>query len=489
MEENYSKSLNDRALNFINENKKNGIKIGRIRLARYLGVNEKKARNILDTFKIFGIIKDDCNNQTEKKDNKKKANSNKKNDNSNLDSKITIKETKNSQEVSGNFKSLEELIEKCNIDLSIWECYDYAITNGEWDVASKSRDQKLTWKIKDDNKGNPIQLMEGYSNRANEFVTQKNKKFNISAKFRLKKTIIYKDTFKEELIEDIKRNIELINLSKDIKQKTFYINKNETSFCLEISRFDLHFGKLIWGEETGGTNYDSKIAKELYLESGQYLMNEAKRICKIDKILLPLGNDFFNSDNNLPFPTTTNGTAQQDDLRWQKTFRQGRQLITDDINYLNQFAPIDMKMIQGNHDTQKSFYLGDALECLFLHNKNVNIDNNANYQKYWSYGNLLLGFTHDSSNLHRLTTTMQFDRPDLWFNSKFREWHLGHIHHTKKLEILTEEDMQGITVRFLRTLMPTDGWENAQKYKSNKGAEGFIWSKDKGLYHHIPFNI
>lgn len=399
--------------------------------------------------------------------------------------KSEIKDKGNIKEVSGTFSDLDDLILKCKIDTEIWECYDFHVTDGEWEVASKYRDQNLTWTKGMNNKGEDIQIMEGHAIRKNEFIKTTNKKFQISAKFRLKATIIYKDTFKDELIKDFKA------LAK--KQKTTYqpfnINKNETTFALEVNRFDLHYGKLVWGEETGGSHYDTKIAKELYEEAGAYLLNEARRICKIDRIFLPVGQDFFNSDNSMPFPSTTKGTPQQEDLRWQKTFRNGRVLVAEDIVKFSEVAPVKVVIIPGNHDFQKSFFLGDALECLFQGNPNVQIDNSANPIKYLSYGTVLLGYVHDAGSVQRLSTTMQYDVPDLWMNSKFREWHIGHIHHSKKLEIMTEEDKQSITIRYLRTMMPTEGWENEQQYRSMKGAEAFIWSKTNGLFHMIPFNL
>jgi len=404
----------------------------------------------------------------------------------------------NSQEIDGNFTSLEELIEKSNIDTTIWECYDFQIIEGQWDVASKNRDQDLTWKIVNDSKGNPIQLMEGHATRKNDFVIQKNKKYHIRAKFRLKPGIYNKDNFKSELLEDIK-NLTKIENSK-IEILKINLNSNKTHFALEINRFDLHYGKMIWGEETAGgynsesqeNNYDVKKAQELYNEAGKYLLNEAQKICKIDKIIIPVGNDFFNSDNSIPFPITTKGTPQQEDMRWQKLFRQGRILLAHDLmimKKLNPNAVIGVPVIPGNHDFQKSFYLGDALECMFLNDPQVVIDNSPNPHKYWHYGNTLIGFTHEAKSLNRLGTTMQEEIPEMWFKSKYREWHLGHIHHSKKVELLTEEDRQSITFRWMRTLMPYDAWENTENYKSQKGAEAFIWSKDKGLYHMIPFNI
>src|SRR5208283_3201176 len=114
--------------------------------------------------------------------------------------------------------------------------------------------------------------------------------------------------------------------------------KKEENNLLEICPFDLHLGKLAWAGETF-ENYDTKIARERLLYAVEDVLHITSGF-EYSRILFPIGNDFFNSDNI--FNTTTKGTEQDEDLRWQKTYNVGVRLLVDGINMLKQTGvPVD----------------------------------------------------------------------------------------------------------------------------------------------------
>jgi len=114
-----------------------------------------------------------------------------------------------------------------------------------------------------------------------------------------------------------------------------------------------------------------------------------------NKILFPIGSDFFNSDTI--YNTTTKGTPQDEDLRWQKTFNVGVRLLIDAINLLKQTGvQVDVVVIPGNHDFERSFYMGAYLEAWFNNDTLVKVNNGASPRKYYKFGKVLLGLTHGS---------------------------------------------------------------------------------------------
>lgn len=203
--------------------------------------------------------------------------------------------------------------------------------------------------------------------------------------------------------------------------------------------------------------------------------------------MIPLGNDFFNVDNK--DATTTRGTPQQEDTRYQKTYRIGREICVWMIDACSQLAPVDVLIIPGNHDEQRSFYLGDSLFCWYHQNQNVNIDNRSMKQKYYSFGKNLIGFTHGyDEKLGNLPLMMALDQPDLWAKAKYREWHTGDKHH--KVDLIPKADeSRGLVVRILRSLAASDAWTFNKGYRSLRASEGFLWHPDNGLiaqYTAIP---
>ncbi len=247
---------------------------------------------------------------------------------------------------------------------------------------------------------------------------------------------------------------------------------------LEVDLPDIHFGKLAWGEESGD-DYDVKIAKRIVLSALDSLLSFGGAY-DVARIVFPIGNDYFNVDNK--FNTTTAGTPQQEDTRWQKTFRLGRQLAVEMIDRCGAIAPVDVVIVPGNHDEERAFYLGDALSCWYHLNGQVTINNGAMKRKYYPFGKNLIGFTHGSNEkIEKLPFLMPLEQPKLWARTKFREWHLGDKHH-KKDYVYQTEDKNGVTIRLLRSLSASDTWHFDKGFVgSTRAAEAFLWHPSKGV--------
>jgi hypothetical protein len=145
----------------------------------------------------------------------------------------------------------------------------------------------------------------------------------------------------------------------------------------------------------------------------------------------------------------------------------------------SEIAPVDVILIPGNHDEERLFYLGDAISCWYNNNPNVTVDNRAIHRKYYQFGQNLIGFAHGADEkLHLLPMLMANDVPELWAQTKYREWHTGDKHRTNKLDIA---ETGGVVVRVLRSLVEFDAWTFNQGYMGIKAAESFLWHPENGL--------
>jgi hypothetical protein len=93
---------------------------------------------------------------------------------------------------------------------------------------------------------------------------------------------------------------------------------------LELSIMDLHLGKLAWGEETRGRDYNAEVAKRMFWDALEDLVAKSSSL-KPAKYLFVVGNDFYNTD--ILGRTTTAGTVQDEMLRSFDSFAQGRSLM------------------------------------------------------------------------------------------------------------------------------------------------------------------
>jgi hypothetical protein len=277
------------------------------------------------------------------------------------------------------------------------------------------------------------------------------------------------------------------NFSPKYPEIKYKIDKNKKGYLLEINIADLHFGRLTWNQETGA-DYDIKIARELFLTCIIKLIEQSKGY-NISRILFILGNDYFNVDNIAN--TTTAGTPQDEDSRWKKTFKKGRELIIEGIDLLSKIAPVEILVVPGNHDTQRTFYLGDAIECWYNNSKNVRVDNSPKVRKYYQFGKCMILFSHGrDEKLADYPLLMASEEPRMWADTKYREIHLGEIHHKKEVKWLSTEEYKGATVRYMRSLVAPDAWSYTKGFISQlRAGEAFIWDEDNGLIAQFTASI
>lgn len=372
----------------------------------------------------------------------------------------TIEWKSGSNYSKNHIKTLKDLLKATDVDQKVWNVKDYTVN--KWDVTAIIDNQARTFE-------------------------------NFQVKARLEKNI---ETVQERIIGEVFKEMiknyraPMFTTSPKISSRSYENN------LFELTMFDLHLGKLAWGGETG-ENYDTKIARERFLYTIETLIKRASGFA-YNRILFPIGSDFFNSDTILN--TTTKGTPQDEDLRWQKTFAVGVKLIVDAINILKQTGvPVDVVVIPGNHDFERSYYLGAYLEAWFNEDSSVNINNGASPRKYYRFGQVLLGLTHGSEekegSLPLLMATDIESKP-MWSETTYHEWHVGHIHRKRDVKFtvldrarMTNEDL-GVTVRYLSSLTGTEEWHHRKGFVGAiKAGEGFIWNDESGLVAHLNSNL
>jgi hypothetical protein len=383
-----------------------------------------------------------------------------------IDNKITVIDDGNEKTIewSGNnyssdhIKTLEDLLIATKTDRELWKVKSHIVN--KWDTT-----------FVDANK-NPRTIQ------------------NFQVKAILEKNISYQNNI--SVVDELSKMLE--NYNAPILEVPI-AEPNEENNLLEISLFDLHMGKLAWHGETG-ENYDTKIASERFIKAINALIHRASAFT-FNRILFPVGNDFFNSDNLNN--TTTHGTPQDEDLRWQKTFEVGFKLLDDAIMLLKQTGvPVDVMVIPGNHDFERSFVLGVALKAQFNNDTQVIVNNGASPRKYYKFGTTLLGFTHGSEEKEAslpMIMANDIDSKPAWSETIFHEWHLGHQHRKKGYKYNVNKDTifneeSGVIVRYLSSLTGTEEWHHKKGYiGAIKAGEAFIWSDVDGMVAHLNVNI
>lgn len=286
-----------------------------------------------------------------------------------------------------------------------------------------------------------------------------------------------------------KRNIidakaEIAALREEAKKKApvrARISKpNGSNLMLEVNIPDLHIGKLAWSEETGGENYDAKIAVQLFKDAVLTILSRVKHY-KFDSVLFPVGSDLLHADTKQG--TTAKGTPLDTDSRYQKNFGEARKAITWAIEQFRHIAPVRVEMVRGNHDDLSVWHLGDSLECYYHNTKDVTINNAPTDRKYVEWGKCMLLLCHgDRGKRADYPLLMATEQPEMFGRTRYREAHTGHTH------MLQVTEQHGVRVRIISSLSAADAWHAENAFVCNqRAAEGFVWSKDEGLISTVIY--
>lgn len=342
-------------------------------------------------------------------------------------------------------KTLADLIRVCEIDTDEWDIVSWKAN--KWDTAAKDdRSQKLVTR--------PL--------------------FQVTATMRRRTSVLLARKAIEQLIADAKRDIK----PRPAPKRTAPSGEH----MLEIGIPDLHIGKLAWSDETMGANYDHKIASALYRQALETLIARTAAF-RFSRIVLPVGNDFFNSDTKAG--TTTGGTPLDNDSRFQKTYVVGRQLMVDAIERLRQIAPVTVVMVPGNHDALTTFTLGDSLECWYHATPDVEVLNQPTPRKYLQHGRVMLMWTHgEKGKKDNYPLLMATERPEMFGATRFRECHTAHLHQ------LQVKETMGVRTRVLSALCPPDAYHSENHFVGNqRAAEAFVWSPVEGLVSIATYTV
>jgi hypothetical protein len=344
--------------------------------------------------------------------------------------------------------TLEQLVEHCEIDLDVWEVKNWVCN--KWEVAAADKEN-----------GKLIGLV-------------------VEPLFQIKASLV-----KREGVEEANRIIERLRVKAEGYAPEYphiIIPQHNSGNVVEISPVDVHFGAMVWSKETGGDDYDLKIAERDYKAAFTSLMGRTDSYHP-EKALLVFGHDQQNADNRAG--STENLTPQNNDGRYQKVADVSLDCTIWAIDAcLLHYGKVEIVMVPGNHDPLSTWHLGRTIKAWYRNVPQVNVDNGPDMKKWWEHGVNMLLLTHgNKGKLDNYDKTMAAERPKMWGRTKWREAHTGDKHHRRTIEL------PGATVRILPSLRPSCAWSAENHLKSIRAAEAYVWSANEGLIGQATHSI
>lgn len=338
--------------------------------------------------------------------------------------------------------------------------------------------------IKEDELKNPNSLLKahGFNTRDWELVSARNNIWNVYSKQdgiqELYSSKIVVKPRSEVSMEEIHDFYE--SLINEYSSPVIKRHNKKTGLLVEIPIMDLHLGKYSTSDIVSD-EYNSQIARDCFNKVIDSCISRL-RSESIEKIIFPIGQDFFHFDT--VSTTTTGGTPQDSDRKHQTLFKDGITLLIDGISKLSSElkAQIEVFCVPGNHDFMTSYHAVMSIWCYFYNNENVTVDLSTSPRKYIEFGKCLIGYSHGEKEKKRIEKIMQVEAAEAWGRTKFREFHLGHLHS----EQVSEDG--GVIIRNLSSVTGTDAWHHNTGYVGAiRKCTCFLWDKECGL--DSTFNV
>jgi len=231
-------------------------------------------------------------------------------------------------------------------------------------------------------------------------------------------------------------------------------NNNRNIIDVELSLSDYHLAK----RYVDGDN-DPAVRARRFFNVAQNLIEKVRAIYDINKVVFPISNDFFHTDNYQN--STTNGTPQDIILDYASEYELGFAILVDTIKMLKTNSNhVEVILVQGNHDRTKSFYLAHALDIFFTNENSVSFTREHSVVKGTMVGETFIGYHHGNCKIDELpllfathpTYSQMFGR------AKYREVHTGDKHHYMAKEI------KGVRIQQMPSLSGTDRWHKDNNF-------------------------
>lgn len=362
--------------------------------------------------------------------------------NGNSDGSATV-----TSERSATIKTLDDLLAACEVDLTRWTVERFVVN--KWDMGSVGERGPETTPL-----------------------------FQVKAWLRPIPGVAAAAELVAGLIEDMRQHAPRY---EPIQRAAL----DDARHMVVVSMADQHIGLLSWAPESG-ESYDADIAERLAAEAMADVLQKAA-LYSPELVTVLFAGDFLHTDRTIDGKggTTTKGTVQETDGRWQKMFRIGVRAAIGIVDAARQLAPVRAVFRPGNHDEQSLFMLGDVVAAWYRADASVTVDNPPAPRCYQRYGATLLGYCHGHNEKpDRLPMLMASEARDDWASTEFQDWFTGHLHRAGT--ILKEDS--GVQIHTAPSLCAADAWHSAKGLRHRRTCVAHVYNYETGPVAQLMFN-
>lgn len=243
--------------------------------------------------------------------------------------------------------------------------------------------------------------------------------------------------------------------------------------CNQFTVTDYHFGMMSWGEETGGADWDLKIAEQLWCRWWAYAIKQAP---DADTAVLAQIGDLLHFDG-MKAITPTNGHVLDSDSRFSKIVRTVIRCMRFAVRLLlEKHRQVHLIFSDANHDEASEVWMRELFAAHFENEPRVTVDRSPGSYNVFEWGLTSLFYHHGHKKKFKQVDTTWVGRfREVFGRTRFSYGHTGHLHSDEVFQSNT-----GIKVERHETLAAPSAYESNAGYNSGRSAKVITYSKKFG---------
>lgn len=254
----------------------------------------------------------------------------------------------------------------------------------------------------------------------------------------------------------------------------------------QLTIADGHVGAMAWGVETGGANWDLKLAHSTILGGAMWLIDN---LPAADTFLLKVLGDYTDTDGYVP-ATPASKHILDVDGRFPRIIDVAEDIIEQIVLYaLKKHPKVLLVILPGNHDPLSSMWMRKLYTRIFANEPRVEVDQSIRNVWCLKFGKTLIGATHgDKISLPDMPSVFATDFAPLWGETVYRYCHSGHLHH-KHLVLHVGKQLKGMMVIQHPTISARNAWAAERPFPEARELVGHSYHKNTGMrsaLHFVP---
>ena len=243
---------------------------------------------------------------------------------------------------------------------------------------------------------------------------------------------------------------------------------------------DYHMGMLAWHEETGGEDWDLKLAEDLVV---RWFAQAIHLSPNADTGVFAQLSDFLHFDG-MDAVTPASKHLLDVDTRFAKLVRSSIRVLRTVIDMLlAKHQNLHVIMADANHDPVSQIWLREWFSAMYENEPRVTVDKSPSPYNVYEFGKVVLFFHHGHKRkVTNVSEVFAGKFREIFGRTKYAYAHMGHLHH------IDVKENNLMIVEQHRTLAPADAYAARGGWLTGRDAKVISYDKRYGEVSRLTIN-